>query len=559
MASPSVRGSKSFAQPLRTLRSFPVSCRVMSLSAQWAQVRRPSDAVAWQPKVLLPLLILFGVAKLLLQTGVTLLSVHAGYGMFRDEFYYIVCGQRLAAGYVDQPPLVALQALATDVVFGHGNLLLFRLLPSFAGVVMVVLTGLLAHALGGRRRAAGMAMLAVLTVPVFVATQSFVSMNAWEPVFWMTCVLALIRLMTSPARPMGWWVLLGASAGLALENKASAVFFLVTLVIAIAATPERRLLRQRGFAVAVGIVALLALPNLLWQVHNGYPTWQWLRAVQHSNKDVVLSPARFLLAQFLMLSPLHLLVWLPGLVWLLRVPRWRTAGLLVVFFVTLMLAMHAKDYYVAPIYPLLFAAGGMLWAAWMDHARPRLLLVSGYCFAMVLALAVTLPFAVPILSPRDYVRYSKLTHFAPIESEQHEATPLPEFFADFLGWPELANAVSATYNALPPAERQQTGIFAANYGEASAITVLGAPSGLPAAISGHQNFWMWGPGRFTGREMIVVTTESLAAMQTRFGTCTVKDFQDSKYWMPWERRYIYLCHNRVTPYAADWGALRIYR
>jgi hypothetical protein len=540
----------------------------MSVLTQAALPRRMTGTSPWQPRTLLPWLLLFGFAKIALQSVVTMLSVHAGYGMFRDEFYYLVCGHRLALGYVDQPPLVALQARLAELLFGYHHLVLFRLLPALAGALMVALTGLIAHALGGGRRAAVLAMLAAWTTPVFIATQSFVSMNAWEPVFWMGAILALTRLLAPPEtktfHAMRWWVVLGVSAGVGLENKASMVFFLAAIVVALLLTPARRLFLTRGFAVAMGLTIALAAPNLYWQVHNGFPTWEWLRDAQLYGKDVVLSPPRFLLAQILMLSPLHLMVWLPGAAWLLWQRRWRTVGVLVVALFAIMMALHAKDYYVAPIYPLLFAAGGVLWEGWIAAAAPRvvpfrLAAVGGYAALMTLAMIITVPFAVPVLSPPDYMRLSQTLHFAPIESEEHAPTPLPEFFADFLGWNDLASGVLRVYHALPPAQQAQTGVFADNYGDASALNILDGPKGLPVTISGHQSYWMWGPEGYTGKEMIVVTPAPMSTMLRLYQSCTVEAHQTNPYWMPWEQRFIYLCHDRLRSYDSAWAAVKIYR
>ena len=515
----------------------------------------------WRVKPLLPLLLFFGSLKLLLQSGITLLSVHAGYGIHRDELYYLVCGHRLALGYVDQPPLVALQARLAELLFGYHNLVAFRLLPAFAGALTVMLTGLLASALGGTRRAAALAMLFVLTTPVFLATQSFLSMNAWEPVFWMAAVLAVLRLLAVP-EATGWWFLLGASAGLALENKASAIFLIAALLLALAATPARRLLRRRGFLLAVGVTVLLALPNLWWQFAHGFPTLEWLEDVRHSNKDVVLSPLQFFWAQVLILSPFQLLAWLPGLAWLLfgRTARpWRAAGVLYLFFIALMMALHAKDYYVAPIYPLYFAAGAVFWIEWAARSAVRNGLVAAYATVVTLALVLTAPFAVPVLSPADFVRYTRVVHFEPKDSEQHDGSTFPEFFADHLGWQSLADQVSRVYHALPPAQQRQTGIITANYGQASAINILGRPLGLPVAISGHQAYWMWGPHGYTGKEMIVVTDAPLADMLRFYRSCTVAGHQTSLYAMPWEQRFLYVCHDRFQPYAADWKQEKYYR
>jgi hypothetical protein len=535
----------------------------MSVLAQPALSRRMTGSTPWQPRTLLPLLLLFGLAKQALEAVVTLLSVHAGYGMFRDEFYYLVCGHRLALGYVDQPPLVALQARLAEVLFGFHHLVLFRFLPGFAGALMVVLTGLIAHALGGGRRAAALSMLAVLTVPVFIATQGFLSMNAWEPVFWMGAVLALLRLLappeSTPLHPTRWWIVLGACAGLGLENKASMVFFLAALLAALVLTPARRLMRTRGFLIAVLLTVAIAAPNLYWQVRHGFPTWEWLRDAQHNGKDVVLSPPQFVLAQILILSPLHLLVWLPGAIWLLVQRRWRSAGVLAVIFFALMMAMHAKDYYVAPIYPLLLAAGSVFWVRWAAGSALRVAGIAGYAMLITLAMAITVPFAMPVLSPESYIRFSQALHFAPMESETHASAPLPEFFADFLGWHELAGGVLRVYRALPPAQQAQTGVFADNYGDASVLNVLDQPKGLPLTISGHQSYWMWGPDGYTGEEMIVVTTAPMRIMQGIYRSCTVEAHQTNPYWMPWEQRYIYLCRDRLQSYASDWAAVKIYR
>ncbi len=531
-----------------------MSTSTQAVVSHWSVERTPRARVP----SLLPLLLLFGGAKLLLQIAVTLLSQHAGYGIYRDELYYLVCGHRLAFGYVDQPPLVALQARAAELLFGSRDLVLFRLLPNLAGALTVMLTGLIAQALGGGRRGAGYAMLAVLTVPVFLSTQSFLSMNAWEPVFWMSAVLALLHVLGNP-RATRWWLLLGGSAGLGLENKASTLFFLIALLLAVVALPARRILRTRGFALALAVTVALALPNFLWQVHNHYPTYEWLHDVAHSSKDAVLSPPQFLLAQVFMVSPFHLLVWVPGLVLLLRSRAYRALGLLYVFFLGIMFLLHAKDYYLAPIYPLLFAAGGVAFARWAWVSNVRLAGTNLYFAALAVSICITAPFAVPILPPAQYLAYSRTMHFAPIESEQHAGANFPEFFADHLDWQRLADGVARVYRSLPPDEQRTTGIFAANYGQASALNILGPALGLPEAISGHQNYWLWGPRGYTGKEMIVVSPAPLSELLHSYRSCTVADHQTSPYQMPWEQRFIYVCRDRLHPYATGWSELKLYR
>ncbi len=523
--------------------------------AQQASAAPPQWSTLW------PLLLLFAAAKLLLQLLITVASVHAGYGIFRDELYYLVCGHRLAFGYVDQPPLVALQARIAELLFGYHNLLLFRLLPALAGSLMVALTGAAAVALGGTRRAAALAMLAILPVPVFLATQSFLSMNAWEPVFWTAALLAVALLVRQPQRTR-WWLLLGASVGLGLENKVSIVFLIASLLLALLATPARALLRTRGFLLACCVTVALAAPHLFWQIRHGWPTLEWLRDVAHSDKVAVLRPPQFLLEQVLMLSPLHVFLWLPGVLWLLLAPgarAWRWLGLLYLFFLAIMLSLHAKDYYLAPIYPVYFAAGAVFWLQWSARLPRRIITVWGLTALLTFDSLLAAPLAVPVLAPADFVRYTRVVHFAPIDSEQHPGVAFPEFFADHLDWQRLVDGVSRAYHALPLAEQKETGILTGNYGQASAINILGKPLGLPTAISRHQNYWMWGPASYTGREMIVVTSDSLPEMLHFYRSCRAAEKQTSPYQMPWEQRYIYLCRDRFQPFASDWAAEKLYR
>ena len=72
------------------------------------------------------------------------------YGYFRDELYYLACGEHPAWGYVDQPPLIGWVAWLLQHTIGT-SLWALRLLPALAGAGTIVLAGVLARQLGGRR------------------------------------------------------------------------------------------------------------------------------------------------------------------------------------------------------------------------------------------------------------------------------------------------------------------------------------------------------------------------------------------------------------------------
>src|ERR1700685_546171 len=178
----------------------------------------------------------------------------------------------------------------------------------------------------------------------------------------MSCLLCLILLLSGSSDKV--WLLFGLSGGLGLLNKPSMTFFLLALLAALLLTPQRRLLFSKWAAAGIALMILLALPNLMWQIHNHWPTLEFLHNGQVENKNIKLGPLPFLGKQILNLQPATLLIWGAGLIWLLRNPlakNWRWLGLTYLFFLAVMMAMHAKDYYVAPIYPILFAAGGIAW------------------------------------------------------------------------------------------------------------------------------------------------------------------------------------------------------
>lgn len=506
----------------------------------------------------------FAAVKVALHIITNIIAQRAGYGIFRDEMYYLICGQRLAFGYVDQPPMVALAARVTETLFGYEHMWSLRLIPALAGAAKVFLTGVLVWALGGGRRAAGLAMLGVLIAGEYLGLDSFLSMNCFEPVFWMTCALALIMIVHAerPESVRNWWIVLGVSAGLGLENKVSEVFFLVCVLVALLLTPQRRILKSKWFAVAVLLMVLLALPHLLWQIQHHFPTLEWLRDVQNSDKDVKLSPLGFLNAQWFMLNPITVLVWLRGVVWLLlsRAARpFRFLGVTYLLFLALMMAMHAKDYYLAPAYPVYFAAGGVAYFAWARERKWRNGLIGAYAMILIWGGYRALPYSIPVLPPQQFLTYEKKIGFTPQDTENHEATILPQFYADRFGWSDLVAQVNAIYHALPPEEQKVTGIFAGNYGEASAINLFGPKYGLPVSISGHQNYWIWGPRGYTGQEMIIVSGAKPDEIYPYYASCKVVGVRDNPLAMPWEHGNIYLCYGRKKTYAADWNDLKHYQ
>jgi hypothetical protein len=530
----------------------------MDSSVVEAPVTAPGTGKTW-----MRLLLGFAALKIVIQVVGNALAQHAGYGIFRDEMYLLVCGRRPALGYVDQPFFSPMVLAVSDFLFGHTQMWAFRLLPAIAGGAKVFLTGSLARALGGSLRAAALAMLAVICCGVYLAIDGYDSMNAFEPLFWMTCCLAVIQLVRG-GDPRLWWIVFGVSAGIGFENKISEAFFLVCLFAMLLGTPQRRILLNRWFFVSVGLIALLALPYAVWQMQHQFPTLEWLHQVEVTGKDVKLPPLQFILAQVLMLYPWNVLLWGPGVLWLLLAKSarsFRFLGFTYLLFLAFMMAMHAKDYYLAPIYPVYFAAGAVARFAWAGQVRWRNGLIMAFAVVLVIGFFVFVPFSIPVLPPQNYVVYARALHMGVNDSEVESVKPkLPQFYADRFGWSELVSKVAGVYHSLPPAEQAVTGIWGQNYGEAGAIDVLGRPMGLPEAISDHQNYWIWGPGKYTGQEMIIITGADMKEMLTIYDSCTLEGRLENPWVMPYElNRPIYLCRGRKIPYRQDWADNKLYR
>jgi hypothetical protein len=508
---------------------------------------------------------IFALLKLVFQVGANLWEAHLGWGYFRDEMYYILCGQHLDWGYVDHGPIVALQARAAVALFGR-SLAGIRMFSALAGATKLFLTGMITWALGGRRVAQSLAMLGVLLAPEFLALDSFLSMNSFEPVFWMSAVFALLMLLregVTSSHAARWWFVFGVAGGLGIENKPSMAVFLVALLIGLLLTPQRSLVFQRGAAASVAIIVVLALPNMVWQMHHHWPTLEFLHNGKVEHKNVTLSPFAFLHAQEQMLSPVSMPLWVGGLLWLLRSRRarpWRFVGFAYVVFLLLMMATRdAKDYYLAPVYPMLFAAGGTCWEALMAKRNTRWL-VPTYAVLLVVTGILILPMSLPIINPQGWLRYTERLHLRSkyTSTEKFATSDFPQFYADRFGWQEEVDQVARIYGALPEADRARVGILCSNYGEASAINFLGAGRGLPFAISGHNSYWLWGAHGQTGEVMIVINGASLDEMRKYYRTVEIAGRMQHPYAMPYENRNIYLCRGRRGSIPADWTEFKHY-
>ncbi|HEX6896604.1 MAG TPA: glycosyltransferase family 39 protein, partial [Bryobacteraceae bacterium] len=411
---------------------------------------------------------------------VHLFSSHQ-YGYFIDELYYLACSEHLAWGYVDQPPLIAAIAKTARLLFGD-SLAAIRFFPALAGAMLVLLTGWMARELGGKRFAQLLAALTVLAAPAFLGLDSLLTMNAFEPLFWMGCAFILVRIIKSGNQKL--WLWFGLLAGMGLENKHSMLMFGFALIAGLLVSPERKFMRSGWFWLAGLIAFALFLPNLIWNVQHHFPFLELQANIRRSHRNVDLSLLTFFGQEILDMLPLSLPIWAGGLWYFLFSKSGRGLrpfGYAFLITAGIIIFLDPRVYYLFPAFPMLMAAGAVFWEQTL--AAPRFAaLKAAYPMLMLLMAVVIAPVAMPVLPVEDYIRYTEAIHLQQPRIENAQLGPLPQLFADQFGWEEMTQVVASAYSQLPPEVRPKTAIFAQNYGQAGAIDFFGPKYGLPKAI-----------------------------------------------------------------------------
>jgi len=479
------------------------------------------------------------------------LAFSGRFGFFRDELYYAACGQRLAWGYVDHAPLAPFLARLSHALLGD-SLRALRFLPALAALAKILLGGRLAREMSGGKYARFLTAFCVLLTPIYLTFDNFFSMNAFEPVFWMACAAIVLRILNGGNPKL--WLLFGLIAGLGILNKHSMLFFGSGIALGLLATSARKHFLQPWIWLGAGIAFLCFLPNLLWEIQNGWPTLALFHAVM-GTKYVIDSPWVYIWQQTLLTNPLAAPIWIAGLWFLLRDPLGKKYAVLAWAYLTVlseMLILHGKIYYLAPAYVMLLAAGSV-WielrlvlrtGAWLRPAIAAPLLISGMIAA---------PLAMPILPVEATIRYTRFWDVQAIHVENVPQGELPQLFGDMFGWQEQVRAVAGVYQGLPESEHAQTVVLAYNYGEASAINYFGSKLGLPRAISGHNQFGLWGPGSISGQVAVAIGfTEN--QLRQFYGEVTPEVTVSPQYAMPEESGLtIFVCRRPKKSLQESWA------
>ncbi|HTQ62083.1 MAG TPA: glycosyltransferase family 39 protein [Candidatus Solibacter sp.] len=426
------------------------------------------------------------------------------YDYFRDEFDYMACGNHLAWGYVDQPPLVPFLIRICRLVFGD-SLRSIRLIPALASSGLVVLAGMIAREFTGRRFALVLSAVAILVAPIYLSDGSLLTTNCLEPILWMGCAyFAILAIKREQPR---YWLWFGIVAGIGLQEKYSIAVFGFGIVIGLLLTEQRRVFANKWIWLGGAAAFVIFVPNLIWNAQNHFPFVQLMHNIKAEGRDVQLSALQYFAQQILLLHPFTAPIWITGVFALLfssRLKPYRALGWCFLVSFAVFVALKGKNYYLAPIYPMLLAAGAVVIEIGIEKSRQKWL--QPVTLAALLSSGAWLaPLVVPILPIESFASYlHKLPFKVPASEHSHMRAALPQHYADQFGWEEIVAETAKAYDQIRPTDRPGCGVFAQDYGQAGAIDFFGPRYGLPPALSGHQSYWLWGPRGYSGNCLIVL-------------------------------------------------------
>jgi 4-amino-4-deoxy-L-arabinose transferase-like glycosyltransferase len=490
-------------------------------------------------------------ALFLLGAGFTLVHVLVSrrYGFHRDELLSYSNALDPQWGYVVYPPVTAALARIELAAFGT-SLVGFRFFAAVASGATAVLTGLIARELGGKRRAMLVAAVAISIGGSIMFAGSFHSYMSFDLLWWVLAAWGVARILrTGNAR---WWILVGAALGAGLMTKYTVAFFAFGILAGMLLTPARRHLRSGWFWCGVALALAIFLPNILWQVQHHFVALDWMKSI-HA-RDVQMGRAdNFLLNQLWKnANPVTLPLWIAGLWFLFVTPQgrpWRMLGWMYVIPLVAFALVRGRDYYLAPAYAMLLAAGAVWGENWLASLNPdaqRRIVRSTWrtlAGAGIFTACMTLP-----LAPVD----SRWWHIA--EATHHN-------FNMELGWPELAATVARVRDSLPANEQNALGILAGDEGAAGAINLYGRNYGLPRAINGMNSNWLRGYGDPPPLNIIAVDMDILF-LEKNFASCRWVAKLDKPHGITNDTigRYydIYVCGPPLKGWPEFWKDFQIY-
>ena len=468
------------------------------------------------------------------------LAVSGRYGFQQDELYFLVAGHHLAFGYVDQPPLAPLLTRITDVLGVTPTAI--RIVPALCGGAIVVMAARLAALFGAGRLGRVLTALVTACAPVLLGSVHVGNTTPLDLLAW-AAVLVCVAAALLRHRPR-WWLVAGAAAGVGLEADNLVILLLIALAAGLLFSAQRPVLRTRWPWLGAAIAAVIWAPNVIWQATHGWPQLAMSAALHRENTsaaDYAAAVPGEIIYLGLVMAPLVV----AGFVVL-----WRTAELRFLAIAASLVLLYVaawvpgKVYYADGVALVVLAAGAGATERWIARARQPGRRLRPVVVASLVGVAVTLPLVLPVLP-------ASAVHSLPASSQQSNV-------GDSIGWPQLTRAVAAQDAALVRAGEAPTSIFTGYYPEAAALAVYGGADRLPPVLSGHNAYWMWGPGQASDRTVLVV--DALGRLRPYFASCRLLTTHNPPYQVQsdWTNIQIGVCTGPKAGWPALWPHLKLY-
>ncbi|MEO6317136.1 MAG: glycosyltransferase family 39 protein [Chitinophagaceae bacterium] len=427
------------------------------------------------------------------------------YEPHRDEFLYLAEGSHLAWGYMEVPPLLSVFAWLVHC-FG-GGFFWIKFWPSLFGALTFIIVAKTIRSLGGKALAVVLGFLPFVTGS-YLRVQFLFQPNFLEIFFWTMLAWSMISFVQTKENK--WLYVFGISAGLGMLSKYSVSFYIASILIGLLLTRQRSVFMNRHLYLGGLLGALIFLPNLAWQYMHHFPVVFHMKELKNTQLQYV-SPASFLIDQLLLNLPCAF-VWIAGLCWTSfskKAKQYRFMGWTYLAIIVLLLVGHGKNYYALGAYPILFAFGAYqleqftaIRFRFLRWVFVLLAVALGYLF---------LPIGLPIKAPVRLAALFEKRHLEKtgvLKWEDLKNHPLPQDYADMLGWEEMAKKTAAAYHSLDSTEKKHTLLFCDNYGQAGAINYYRDKYNLPPAHSDNASFLYWMPAKPDFDNYVLVTNDT---------------------------------------------------
>jgi len=492
-------------------------------------------------------LLLFGFALCAVLIHILL---NGQYGFHRDELDFIMNARQLDWGYVSYPPITPLFTRIGLELFGE-SLRGLRVLPALAQGIVMVLAGLMARDMGGKRNAQLLTAFAVFISPISLQGGTLIMYFAFDYLWWVLVAFFTVRLLTT--EDARYWLGIGAAIGLGMMTKYTMGFWVLGLIAGVLLTNARKYLRSKWLYLGAGLALFIFLPNLIWQARHNFIALNYLSAI-HA-RDIEWGRAEGFLPKQLyeVTNPFSLPLWAAGLLACLfssalkrfRILAWMFLATFLLFILT-----QGRSYYTGPSYVMLLAAGAVWFEGWLGTHTQTVRRVG---FGLLWGLQVI----------GGLIFFTAIKPIAPINSPLWQITSTAnKEIVEMVGWQDLTSQVAKIYQSIPDAEKPRTAILTGNYGEAGALDLYGKQYGLPRVISGGNSLWYRGYGDPEPQTVIVVGFEPSYAGRF-FRSCKSAGKVTNSYGVKNEESTrhtgLYVCRDPVQPWSAMWKQMQWYQ